>query len=149
MLCMCANGVLWNEAKAGSSPLYDDLVCGWTKWNAKHPDGADGITESDYPHVPFFDQHIKPPALRRILLTMLNTDPAKRVSIATIAQNRWMKNVECCQIDRHGDCSHSVDASVAQPNAKKIPKVIRHNHLPASAHHGHRLVRLPGSTEMP
>ncbi len=148
MLCMTANGVLWNEAKAGSSPLYDDLLRGWTKWNAKHADESAGITETDYPHVTFFDQHINPPALRRILLTMLNPDPTKRATIATVAKNRWMKNVECCQIDSYDDPSTTIDASRSQSCMKSMTKVVHHNHLPPSNHIGHRLVRLPGSTDM-
>ncbi|KAG9228516.1 kinase-like domain-containing protein [Amylocarpus encephaloides] len=152
MLCMCANGCLWSEAKSGSSPLYDDLIRGWAKWNAKHADGnAPGITETDYPHVAFFDQHINPPALRRILLTMLNPDPSKRASMATIAKNRWLKNVECCQIDSYDDPGPAtmIDASrLRSCSSKNITKVVCHNHLPAHQTFGHKLVRLPGSTDM-
>ncbi|KAH7310931.1 kinase-like domain-containing protein [Rhexocercosporidium sp. MPI-PUGE-AT-0058] len=146
MLCMTANGVLWNEAKAGSSPLYDDLLRGWTKWNSKHTVEGAGITETDYPYVAFFDQHINPPALRRILLTMLNPEPSKRASISTVAKNRWIKKVECCQIDSHDGPKTSIDASRA--STKTITKVVHHNHLPPSSHLGHKLVRLPGSTDM-
>jgi hypothetical protein len=146
---MCANGVLWGEAKAGSSPLYDDLVRGWIKWNAKHEDHtALGITETDYPHVTFFDQHIRPPALRRVLLTMLNPDPAKRATMAMVAKNRWLKNVECCQVDSYDDPTTLIDASKSRANLKGMVKVVHHNHLPPSKHLGHHLVRLPGSTDM-
>ncbi|KAK2624105.1 hypothetical protein QTJ16_006739 [Diplocarpon rosae] len=148
MLCMTANGVLWDEAKPGSSPLYDDLVRGWTKWNTKHPEAAVGITESDYPYVGFFDQHVSPPALRRILLTMLNPDPTRRATISTIAKNRWMKNVECCQVDSYDEACTTIDASRARSHVKSLAKVVHHNHLPPSSHLGHRLVRLPGSTDM-
>ncbi|KAG4436215.1 hypothetical protein IFR05_008311 [Cadophora sp. M221] len=146
MLCMTANGVLWNEAKAGSSPLYDDLLRGWTKWNSKHTVEGAEITKSDYPYVAFFDQHINPPALRRVLLTMLNPDPSKRASISIVAKNRWMKNVECCQIDSYDDPKTCIDASRA--STKQMTKVVHHNHLPPASHLGHKLVRLPGSTEM-
>ena len=149
MLCMCANGLLWQVPKSGNSPVYDDLIRGWTKWNAKHADGSElSITESDYPHVTFFDQFINPPALRRVLLTMLNPDPEKRASIAVVAKNRWMKNVECCQIDSYDDPTTTIDASRARSCLKSISKVVHHNHLPPSTHLGHRLVRLPGSTDM-
>ncbi|PVH76335.1 kinase-like protein [Cadophora sp. DSE1049] len=149
MLCMTANGVLWNEAKAGSSPLYDDLLRGWTKWNSKHTVEGAGITESDYPFVAFFDQHINPPALRRILLTMLNPEPSKRASISTVTKNRWMKNVECCQVDSYDDPKSSIDATRARCGGTKgMTKVVHHNHLPPTSHLGHKLVRLPGSTEM-
>ncbi|KAH6675072.1 kinase-like domain-containing protein [Halenospora varia] len=149
MLCMCSNGCLWTEAKPGSSPLYDDLVRGWTKWNAKHADGsAPGITETDYPHVAFFDQHINPPALRRVLLTMLNPDPSKRATMAAVAKNRWLKNVECCQVDSYDDPTTMIDASKIRSCPKNMTKVVSHNHLPPNLRIGHKLVRLPGSTDM-
>ena len=148
MLCMCANGCLWEKAVGGSSPLYDDLVRGWEKWNTRHSDSTSpDITESDYPHVSFFDNHINPPALRRILLTMLNPNPSKRVTMAQVAQNRWLKKVECCQIDSYDDPTVIIDASKSKA-CGKMTKVVQHNHLPPSHHVGHKLVRLPGSTDM-
>jgi hypothetical protein len=145
---MCANGCLWEKAVAGSSPLYDDLVRGWERWNAKHSEGSSHeITESDYPHVSFFDKHINPPALRRILLTMLNPDPSKRVSMAQVANNRWLKKVDCCQIESYDDPAVMIDASKLN-SCGKTNKVVQHNHLPPSSHHGHKFVRLPGSTDM-
>jgi protein-serine/threonine kinase len=152
MLTICANGCLWAQAKVGAvpeQPLYEDLVNGWTKWNAKHADNPEAtITETDYPHVNFFDQHVNPPALRRILLTMLHPDPAKRATIASIAKNRWLKNVECCQIDSYDDPSVLIDATKVPTCSQNITKVVIHNHLPPHHNFGHRLVRLPGSTEM-
>ncbi|KAF4624928.1 hypothetical protein G7Y89_g13239 [Cudoniella acicularis] len=149
MLCMCSNGCLWTEARDGSSPLYDDLVRGWKKWNSKHADGsAPSITETDYPHVSFFDQHINPPALRRVLLTMLNPDPSKRTTMATVAKNRWMKHVECCQVDSYDDPVATIDASKSRTCLKNMTKVVHHNHLPPTMHLGHKLVRLPGTTDM-
>ena len=142
---MCANGVLWEEAKAGSSPLYDDLVQGWVKWNTKHADesGPD-ITETDYPHVSFFDQHIKPPALRRVLLKMLNPDPSKRATMANVVKNRWLKTVECCQVDSYDNPTTTIDVSKSKTNLKALTKVVQHNHLPPAKHFGHVFVRHPG-----
>lgn len=147
MLCMCANGCLWEKAVPGSSPLYDDLVRGWAKWNTRHSDGSSpDISESDYPHVSFFDNHINPPALRRVLLTMLNPDPSKRVTMAQVSQNRWLKKIECCQIDSYDDPAVIIDASKSN-SCGKMSRVVQHNHLPPSHHVGHKFVRLPGSTD--
>lgn len=150
MLCMCANGCLWGEAKLGSSPLYDELVRGWAKWNAKHVEPDSNITDTDYPHVAFFDKHINPPALRRVLLTMLNPDPIKRITIAEVAKKGWLKNLECCQIDSYDDPTNIIDASKLRTGMKKsATKVVQHNHLPPHHHNvAHKLVRLPGSTDM-
>lgn len=146
MLCMCANGCLWQKAVVGSSLLYDDLVNGWAKWNSKHSDGF-GITESDYPHVAFFDHYINPPALRRLLLSMLNPDPTQRVIMASVASNRWLKIVECCQNDTSDDSTMHIDASKPISCTQKMMKTIHHNHQPPHIHAGHKLVRIPGSTE--
>ncbi|ESZ96332.1 hypothetical protein SBOR_3264 [Sclerotinia borealis F-4128] len=147
MLCMTANGCLWESAKPNTSPLYDELVRGWDKWNNKHDDCT--ITDSDYPHVSFFDKHINPPALRRILLTMLNPNPKHRASIGEIAKNRWMRNVECCQIDSYDEPTKVIDASkCCGVGNRSLNRVVGHNHLPPKEHHGHKLVRLPGSTDM-
>ncbi|KUJ08373.1 Pkinase-domain-containing protein [Mollisia scopiformis] len=147
MLCMTANGVLWQEAKPGSSPRYDDLVRGWEKWNGKHVEDAT-ITEMDYPNVSFLDRCINPPALRRLLLTMLNPNPVKRASMAAVAKNRWLKNAECCQPNSNDDPAQTIDASKSRTNLKNLVKVVHHNHLPPHQHFGHKLVRLPGSTDM-
>jgi protein-serine/threonine kinase len=149
MLCMTANGCLWAEAKPNTSPLYDELVRGWEKWNSKHANSSITITDTDYPHVSFFDKHINPPALRRILLTMLNPDPARRATIADIAKNRWLKNVECCQVDSYEGPARLVDVSKSRClEGGGMARVVAHNHLPPQAHHGHKFVRLPGSTDM-
>ncbi|PQE17886.1 kinase domain containing protein [Rutstroemia sp. NJR-2017a BBW] len=151
MLCMTANGCLWAEAKPNTSPLYDELVRGWEKWNSKHITSPipTPITDTDYPHVSFFDKHINPPALRRILLTMLNPDPARRATIAEIAKNRWLKNVECCQVDSYEGPKTLVDVSKSRClEGGGMARVVAHNHLPPLAHHGHKFVRLPGSTDM-
>lgn len=149
MLCMTANGCLWEKARPNTSPLYDELIRGWDKWNTKHDDCTHNITDSDYPHVSFFDKHINPPALRRILLTMLNPNPNQRATIADIMKNRWMKNVECCQIDSYDEPTTVIDASKSVGvGSRGLNRVVGHNHLPPKEHHGHKLVRLPGSTDM-
>jgi serine/threonine protein kinase len=147
---MCANGQLWDKAEPGSSKTYDDLIRGWDRWNAKHchDTHSDIIDSDDYPHVSFFNKFINPPALRRLLVNMLNPDPAKRTTMADVANNRWFKNVECCQIDGYDDPSVVIDASKASSCSNRMTKVVLHNHLPPVKHHGHALVRLPGSTEM-
>jgi protein-serine/threonine kinase len=154
MLCMTAGGFLWQEATAGNSPPYDDLVQGWTKWNEKHTGQESATTkDDDYPHVGFFDRHINPPALRRVLVNMLNPDPLKRYKMVDVAKNRWIRNIECCQVETYDNPVVTIDASKSRTSTKgtmnNVPqKVVTHNHLPPQMHLGHRLVRLPGSTDM-
>ncbi|KAL3417162.1 hypothetical protein PVAG01_11162 [Phlyctema vagabunda] len=146
MISMTANGTLWSEARPGSSAVYDSLVNGWEKWNATHPETL-VINETDYPHVSFFDKCINPPALRRILLEMLNPNPGKRSSIQAVSTNRWLKNVECCQLESV-QVTEAADAETKEKNDSAPKRICRHNHLPPAVHHGHRLVRLPGTTDI-
>lgn len=129
MICMCANGCLWEKAVVGDSPIYDSLVNGWTEWNSNHPSGTE-IAEIDYPRVNFFDSHLNPPALRRLLLTMLNPDPAQRATMASVASNRWLKVVECCQSDAFEGEPVEIDASKSPSSHQKIAKAVCHNHQP-------------------
>ncbi|OBT65444.1 HAL protein kinase [Pseudogymnoascus sp. 23342-1-I1] len=149
MLHIIFGGALWPRAERGNRH-YDSLVRGWEKWEAKHPPGAT-ITELDYPHVVAFDQMVNPPALRRMLIAMLHPDPAKRIKMADVARNRWLRNIECCQVDTYEDPSTVIDASKASSSGyagNNRARVVQHNHLPPTNHTGHRFVRLPGSTAM-
>jgi protein-serine/threonine kinase len=148
MLHIVFGGALWPRAEAGNRN-YDSLIKGWQKWEAKHAEG-EKITESDYPHVAAFDQMVNPPALRRILVAMLHPNPKKRATIAEVAKNRWVKNIECCQVETYEDPTGAkiIDASKSQACAAFRSKVVQHNHLPPANHKGHHLVRLPGSTHM-
>jgi protein-serine/threonine kinase len=153
MLHMICSGFLWDEAKVGKFPVYDDLVKGWAKWNIKHTDGAGhdvaATDDGDYPHVSFFDTQINPPSLRKLLLKMLNPDPAKRITIAAISAKGWVKNIECCQVDSYEETTTIIDASKAKSClSKNHTKVVMHNHLPRHKSLGHSLVRMPGSTDM-
>ena len=145
MLCMCAGGCLWNAATSGHKN-FDDLIEGWSKWYSIN--GADATpTETNYPKVAFFDSHIDPPYLRKMLLSMLNPNPSKRMTIAAAVKKPWMKNAECCQVDSYDDPTIVIDASKASC-AKKSCKVVHHNHLPPQTHMGHKLVRIPGGNDM-
>jgi len=153
MLHIICSGFLWDEATVGKFPVFDELVKGWAKWYTKHTDNAGhdipATDDGDYPHVSFFDTQINPPSLRKLLLKMLNPDPAKRITISQISAKGWVKNIECCQIDSYEEATTIIDASKAKSCSKHHNKVVQHNHLPPHKHLGHSLaVRLPGSTEM-
>lgn len=149
MIHIIFGGAIWPEAKKGQGHKhYDSLIKGWAKWDAKHPDGCS--LEDDYPHVEAFDKMVYPPALRRLLVGMLHPDPMKRSTIEDIANNRWMKNVECCQANSYDDPAVMIDASKKNLSLSpsKLNKVVLHNHLPPTTHKGHHFIRLPGSTDM-
>jgi protein-serine/threonine kinase len=150
MIYLIFGGAIWTRADmAQGSEHYKKLVKGWDRWNAKHPENGEErptLTDSDYPSVQAFDLGVNPPALRRVLLQMLNPNPAKRIPISDVINNRWFKKVECCQFDSYDDPSakQMIDASkrtALQPGTRKI---FCHNHLPPQAA-GHSLGKMPGS----
>lgn len=149
MIHLIFGGAMWMRAEANkSNQNYMALVKGWERWNANHDDSEATITEQDYPKVLAFDRLVKPPALRRILLQMLNPNPAKRISVTDIVNNRWIKNIECCQMESYDDPAKMIDASKIQSlnlNRGGHRKIFCHNHLPQKEFNTHSLGKMPGS----
>jgi serine/threonine protein kinase len=153
MVNLIFGGPLWHKAEvaenASPKDTYPSLVRGWEKWTNRRADASEtGITDMDYPHVFVFDTFVKPPALRRVLLQMLNPDPEKRISISNVVNNRWVKNIECCQPESFDEIASAdmIDASkkpcLNRPSGKKI---YCHNHLPPKEGNSHSLGKMPGS----
>lgn len=144
MIYMTFGGAIWSRAEAGNLH-YDKLVAGWDKWNKKHHDEKDAtITETDYPKHLALDLGVNPPALRRILLQMLNPDPNKRMCIYDVITNRWVKNIECCQLESYDDPKLTIDATKKDYGAKNGSKIFCHNHLPTKNFGSHSLGKMPG-----
>ncbi|KAK6208850.1 hypothetical protein QIS74_12368 [Colletotrichum tabaci] len=142
MIYLTFGGNIWKRADT-SHEGYRLLLKGWEKWEAKHPEPDARMTETDYPHYPAFDLMVSPPALRRVLLMMLNPNPAKRASISEIANHRWVKNIECCQLESYDDPANLIDATKKGSAQLNTKKVFCHNHLPLESH-GHSLGKMPG-----
>ncbi|WDK23475.1 hypothetical protein CGRA01v4_14767 [Colletotrichum graminicola] len=144
MIYLTFGGNIWKRADT-SHEGYRLLLKGWDKWEAKHPEPDARMTETDYPHYPAFDLMVSPPALRRVLLMMLNPNPAKRASISDIANHRWVKNIECCQLESYDDPANLIDATKKGSAQLNTKRVFCHNHLPLESH-GHSLGKMPGQT---
>ncbi|OLN86024.1 Serine/threonine-protein kinase HAL4/SAT4 [Colletotrichum chlorophyti] len=141
MIYMTFGGNLWARAAAGD-PHYEKFLKGWDKWKAKHPEPGAKFSDSDYPYFAPFDFGVNPPTLRRILLTMLNPDPEKRATISEVVNHRWVKAIECCQLESYEDPTVVIDAT--KKNSAKINTTkFCHNHLPLESH-GYALPKMPG-----
>ncbi|EQK97389.1 kinase domain containing protein [Ophiocordyceps sinensis CO18] len=144
MMYLTFGGAVWSRAEPGNLH-YDKLVMGWAKWNKQHPECDACITDADYPKCLALDVGVNPPALRRLLLQMLNPNPDRRISVEEVLNNRWMRNVECCQVESYDDRAQMIDASkkdyYRMPGAKKI---FCHNHLPPKSSGSHSLGKMPG-----
>ncbi|ROW07131.1 hypothetical protein VPNG_07376 [Cytospora leucostoma] len=149
MIALICGGMLWDKAEVNAAGCqnYTALVQTFEKWNAKHPHGDTPFTEAEYPKYKFFDLFIEKPPLRRVLLMMLNPDPEKRASIEEVANYRWVKNIECCQLESYDDLAVVIDATKSETfNAKGAKKTYCHNHLPPGSRSpkSHSLGAMPG-----
>ncbi|KAJ4259625.1 hypothetical protein NW762_007555 [Fusarium torreyae] len=143
MIYLTFGGAIWSRAERGNLH-YDKLVDGWNKWYAKHPECDACITDTDYPKCYALDVGVTPPALRRLLLQMLNPDPNKRISIDGVINNRWLKNVECCQVESYDDPTLVIDATKKDNTVNGNKKIFCHNHLPPKSSGSHSLGKMPG-----
>ncbi|GJN67285.1 HAL protein kinase [Purpureocillium lilacinum] len=146
MIYLTFGGAIWSRAERGNAH-YDKLVRGWERWYEKHPESGACITETDYPLCLALDVGVNPPALRRLMLQMLNPDPARRIAIEDVLNNRWMKNVECCQIESYDDPAQTIDATKKDCcNKNGTRKIFCHSHLPPKTANSHSLGKMPGQT---
>ena len=144
MVYLIFGGAIWSRAEEGNLH-YDKLVRGWNRWYEKHPESDASITDTDYPNCYALDVGVNPPALRRILLQMLNPDPDKRIAISEVANNRWVKNVECCQPESYDEPGLEIDATKKDFGTKSGTKrIFFHNHLPLKSSGSHSLGKMPG-----
>ncbi|KAI0187979.1 kinase-like domain-containing protein [Xylaria flabelliformis] len=146
MVYLIFNANLWEKAEAGltspSQKNYNDLVSGWEKADAKNAAKAEDGKES-YPKLAPFEYFVKPIGLRRLLLSMLHPNPKKRITMNDVITNRWMKNVECCQLESYDDPVKYIDASKKDCMKSSNGKIFCHNHLPPMST-GHGLPPMPG-----
>ncbi|TQW01144.1 hypothetical protein V2A60_002157 [Cordyceps javanica] len=141
MIYLNFGGAIWSRAEPGNTH-YDKLVKGWERWYKKHPDAEAVITDTDYPKCLALDVGVNPPALRRMLLQMLNPEPTKRISILDVVNNRWIKNIECCQLESYDDPTLCIDATKSTSANNK--RIFCHNHLPPKTMGSHSLGKMPG-----
>ncbi|KAI1633444.1 kinase-like domain-containing protein [Biscogniauxia mediterranea] len=134
MLYLTFSANLWNKA---------ELVSAWDKLEAKKASKPDEVAKDAYPKVLAFEFFIKPVPLRRLLLNMLNPDPQKRITMNEVITNRWMKNVECCQLESYDDPVKYIDVSKKDCMQSSAGKIYCHNHLPPVST-GHGLPPMPG-----
>lgn len=146
MLYLIFNANLWEKAEAGlassSQFTYNQLVRGWKgvdEMRAANPEKY----QDAYPKVKAFDIFIEPPPLKRLLLNMLHPEPEKRITMKDVITNRWMKNVECCQLESYEDPVKFIDASKKDSTKSTVGKIFCHNHLPLVSN-SHSLPPMPG-----
>lgn len=145
MINMCFGGSLWKEAVPCSSQYYTALISGWAEWLHHHRDETNPIfTDTDYPRIAFLDRKILSSPLKRLLIRMLNPEPAARATIRDITKDGWFKRIECCQSPNPEGCGMACDRSVSRCTTGKSAKIVRHNHMPPKRNYGHMLLGILG-----
>ncbi|KAK8074268.1 HAL protein kinase [Apiospora phragmitis] len=146
MIYLIFGANIWEKAEwqndAKTAGQYNKLVLAYEKYNARVAKNPDA-TKDALPHLDAFDYCVKPLALRRLLLKMLNPDPEKRWTMAEVVTSRWFKTIECCQMDSYDDPVKFIDASKKNATISTAGKIYCHNHLPPQ-NHGHGLPPMPG-----
>ncbi|TGJ83352.1 hypothetical protein E0Z10_g5429 [Xylaria hypoxylon] len=146
MIYLIFGANIWEKAEAGltapGQKNYNDLVLAWEKTDAKKVAKPD-VAKDAYPKLAPFEYFVKPLALRRLLLNMLHPNPNKRITMNGVVTNRWMKNVECCQLESYDDPVKYIDASKKDCMKSTNGKIFCHNHMPPMST-GHSLPPMPG-----
>lgn len=135
-ITMYFGGQPWKEA-APTQPMYAKYTAAWDKFLQTHPDGE--IKDCEYPMNagPLFSA-IDKPALKLLILKMLNPNPEKRVKIQDVVGNRWLKTVDCCVSDEDEmlGCKSPngqptvIDASKCSSVKKLAVKKVHHHQPP-------------------
>lgn len=146
MIYLLFSANLWERASTEpgtkGNQNYVQLVKSWEKYRAKREANPD-LSSDILPRVPAIDFAVTSKPLKRLLLNMLNPDPAERISISDVVNSRWMRNVECCQLESYEDPVMLIDATKKNCTKTSAGKIYCHNHLPLQSS-GHGLPPMPG-----
>lgn len=151
MVLLIFGAPLWRRAvsKTGTyapeiDPNYAQFCKAWTSWRKKR--GEDAIPDNEsYPNVPSINFGCKQSVLRKVIFRLLDPNPKTRILIEDLATNRWIKQIECCQLESYDEPSRTIDASKKASLKCGGNKTYCHNHLPPKESHSHSLGKMPGS----
>jgi hypothetical protein len=129
---MTFQGSPWTQAKI-TDERYSRFKAGWDAWMAKHPDGV--ITdETGLPSVgPIFSaDFLGSPAIKKLIIKMLNPDPDKRIAIHDVLETKLVKGIECCTPETCDDENNPSGDCCGKLFAKTVMR--KHNHVPPKEH---------------
>ena len=129
-LTMKYGGQPWNSASP-DQPHYARFKKGFDEWLPNHPDGKIADVPDGWPKCGPLFTNLETPALKRMMLKMLNPKPEYRITIEELMEIPTVKNIECCCPDSFEDPMCGIDASKC--GIKKKDKVFvqkKHQHIP-------------------
>jgi protein-serine/threonine kinase len=101
---MTLQGSPWGSARI-IDPAYRRFSEAWDTWLAKHPDGIihDGPGGAPMPGPIFSPECLGSPAIKRLILKMLDPDPARRITMHDALSSSYVRGIECCAPERCED----------------------------------------------
>jgi hypothetical protein len=135
---MTLQGSPWSAARP-ADPSYARFAAAWAAWLQKHPDGriTDAPGGAPAPGPIFSPEALGSPAVKRIVLKMLDPDPTRRIAIGDALATSYVKGIECCAPESCcGDEESAVTDAAADCCGKGFAKTVlrRHNHVPPREH---------------
>lgn len=105
-LTMTLQGSPWSSARPGD-PAYKRYTDAWATWLAKHPDGRihEGAGGAPMAGPIFSPECLGSPAIKRLVLKMLDPDPARRITVRDALNTSYVKGIECCTPEQCDDDS--------------------------------------------
>jgi protein-serine/threonine kinase len=128
---MTFGGSPWNAANK-ESEHYVKYKAAWDEWLQTHPDSQITDAPDGAPKAGKLWNKLDNPALKRLMLKMLNPDPEKRITIKDVVNSNIVKSTECCTPEDFEDPKHEIDTSCRSGlKAKSKMRVQKkHNHVP-------------------
>jgi protein-serine/threonine kinase len=145
MTCLLFGGNLWRRAHPKSDHTYRDFIDRWASWRKKHGEDAIPDEKTTVPYMKAFE-HVHSPVLCRLLFRLLDPNPNTRITVEELAKHRWIKGIECCQLESYDEPSRTIDASKKASLKSGGSRTYCHNHLPPRETHGHSLGKMPGQS---
>ena len=129
---MMFQGQPWTEASR-SHANYVKYASAWDKLQVDPTSSDKADPRVPASPGPMF-KAISKPALKLLILRMMNPIPDKRATIQEVVKEGWVKMIDCCAHDDvDGEASQEIDAS----KGCKIRKMViakSHNHQPPEKH---------------
>jgi serine/threonine protein kinase len=161
-LTMTLQGSPWTAARP-SDNAYKRFTDAWDTWLAKHPEAEgrihDGPGGAPMAGPIFSPECLGSPAIKRLVLKMLDPNPERRISMHEALNSSYVKGIECCAPERCDDDSDDEFSSGSQDGCgaesdghagatvtgldaradccgKGFAKMVlrRHNHVPPKEH---------------
>jgi len=129
-LVIMFGGPLWYSTEMNNNPHFERYVKSFQEWQEENPDGEMRI-DGTFPRHPAL-RSLKPSAMK-LAYRMLHLDPSKRITIQEALNDKWVQQIETCNVDGNMGCGdRQVDAGCKSACRQVVKAGVHrlHHHLP-------------------